>query len=399
MVRRRWLALAGWLLSLAVVGGACFWAGHVVTRSPLPSQTLARESMDVAVTTDSVGRTLTYNVTVSQARVPVAANLLPGVVTSVSVQDSYSQGDTVYTVEAIPVRVVAGSTPFYRDLSFETRGEDVRQLSQALVDLGYLGWADEVFGPRTEQAVKAWQKDLGQEATGVVARGELIAVPSLPQALFLDSTVLRTGAVLTGEELLVSTASGEPVFSLDLSQDQAQAIPSDAVITIPYEGHTWQAVITASGFKQDEASGSNVYSLSLAGLDGGAVCASECAVLPATEQLYIPASIEIVPSVSGLAVPVTALSSHPDGSVSVELVEAGATHLQRVEVLASVDGIAVVTGVKEGDRVRVYGSGQAGSEQSGSSQEPARQAPGTPEPDSQEQGGASEGATHQEASQ
>lgn len=358
------LVALAWVVSLAVVAAACFWAGRVVTRAPVATTELPRQDLATQVTTDSVGRTLTYNVTIAQTRVPVATNLREGVVTAVHEQDSYTQGDTVYEVDSVPVRVIAGTTPFYRDLARDCEGPDVLELGQALADMGYLAVPGRTFGPATERAVKAWQKHLGLEPTGTVSRGELIAVPSLPQALFLDTTVLRAGAVLTGSEPIVSTASGDPTFSLDLSQDQAKAIPSDATITIPYEEHTWQAVITASGFKQDDSAGMNVYSLTLAAPDGGVVCGADCSVLPASEQLYVPASIEIVPEVSGPAVPVTALTTQPDGTTTVTLVEGGTTRDQAVTVVASVDGVAIVDGVTEGQTVRVYGS-EAGAGESG----------------------------------
>ena len=48
------------------------------------------------------------------------------------------------------------------------RGEEVRQLQQALVDLGFLkGTADGVFGNKTESAVRAFQKNSGLSVDGL----------------------------------------------------------------------------------------------------------------------------------------------------------------------------------------------------------------------------------------
>lgn len=355
-MRRSSVRIVGWLLALVVVGVCCFWAGRTVTRTPTASASTGAESMEVTVTTSSVGRSLTYNVTITQARVPVAENLLVGVVTSVRRADSYAVGDTVYAVDNHPVRVLTGDTPFFRDLLPGGIGPDVAELNSALSTLGYRAGTGSTFTADTEAGVSAWQRDLGLEQTGRIVRGELIAVPSLPSARFLDEETLRPGTVLAGGEQLVSTASGEPSFSLDLSAQQAQAVPASATVTITYEDTTWSAIITAQALKQDETSGATVTSMTLAAPDGGTVCGQECHLLPASERLYVPASIEIVPSVTGPAVPVTALASQPDGTTTVTLVHDGTIAQQQVTVVASIDGIAVVDGLTQGQVVRVYGS-------------------------------------------
>ena len=49
------------------------------------------------------------------------------------------------------------------------RGDSVREVQEMLISLGYLdGEADGIFGPKTERAVQAWQKDNGLETTGMV---------------------------------------------------------------------------------------------------------------------------------------------------------------------------------------------------------------------------------------
>lgn len=356
MTARSWLRAISWLLSVLLVGAGCFWAGRVVTREPSSTSTVAAESMDVTVATSSVGRSLTYNVTVTQARVPVAANLLTGVVTAVRRADSYANGDTVYAVDNRPVRVISGDTPFYRDLAAGDSGPDVAELNTALAAMGYSAGTADVFTAATRAGVMAWQRSLGIEQTGTLVRGEIVAVASLPRPLFLDDESLRPGMVLAGGEQLISTASGDPSFSLDLNSQQAQGVPTDATVTITYKDATWSAIITAQGLKQDATTGATVTSMTLAAPDGGVVCADSCDLLPASENLYIPATIEVVPSVSGPAVPVTALSSQPDGTTTVTLVSGGTTTQQTVTVMASVDGIAIVKGLTDGDVVRVYGA-------------------------------------------
>lgn len=356
MTSRRFLSLSVWLLSLLLVGAAGMWAGHVVTQQPSSVPSLARDSMEVSARSGSVGRTLTYNATITQTRAPLATNLLSGVVTSINTQDNYAQGDVVYTVDATPVRIIEGTRPFFRDLSLGAQGEDVAQLARALVSLGYLGWADDEYGPQTETAVKRWQRYLGQEQTGIITRGELLAVPTLPSTLLLDNDILRLGTLLHGDEALVYTPQGTPSFSLDLSPQQAQSIPSNAMITVTYQEYQWPAVIAGTYDLTAEDQGNDVTRFKLTAPQGGVVCGSDCHSLPEGERLYVPAAIEVVPSVSGVAIPVTALSTQPNGSVSVQVVTGSHVEDRTITLLASEDGIAIVEGIEEGERVRVYGS-------------------------------------------
>lgn len=66
-----------------------------------------------------------------------------------------------------------------RDLGFGTAGEDVKQVQQALKDLGYdLGsfGADGKFGAATQEAIKAFQKANDLEVTGIVDEKTLAAL-------------------------------------------------------------------------------------------------------------------------------------------------------------------------------------------------------------------------------
>ena len=54
------------------------------------------------------------------------------------------------------------------------RGEAVKEVQERLISLGYLeGPADGAFGPKTEAAVLAFQKDRGLDATGIVGEATL----------------------------------------------------------------------------------------------------------------------------------------------------------------------------------------------------------------------------------
>jgi len=267
----------------------------------------------------------------------------------------------LYWVGGTPVRVVAGSTPFYRDLSFGVKGADVGQLRDALHALGYLSASGgSSFDSATVRAVKAWQKALGVDATGVVANGELVAVASLPAVLTLDAS-LWPGAVLAGGEQVVFDNAGVPTFVLELGATEAQQITADATVTISSGDNSWPAVITG---QQQTPSGTVQFAL--AAPDGGVVCGDQCDALPADQEtIYLLSKVSVVPPVSGPAVPVAAVVTKPDG-LTVVYVDGGGVRVETpVTVLGSQDGVAVVDGVSDGQQVYVFGDAGAGSGDSG----------------------------------
>lgn len=337
------------VLALLLAAALGAWAASVtLVRTPPPTQT-APEAVVVTVSQASVGRSLTLATVARQPRVALASNALAGVVTMIKPSGSFRTGDVLYAVSNTPVRVVAGDTPFYRALAPGLTGKDVAQLRTALRALGYLDdEGGDAFDAATAEAVKAWQAKLGQPATGTIALGELVAVPTLPAALTLDHGVAGKGLALAGGEKIVSGASGRPDFVMALSADQARLVPASAPITVTYESHAWKAV---QGPAKNNTDGG--VDLPLTAPDGGPVCGRECGVLPAADQITLMSNVQVVPEVTGPSVPVAALLTLPDGRVIVRAVDAaGVTVDKPVTVKGSQDGIAVVSGLAVGDRVQ-----------------------------------------------
>ncbi|MDR2930158.1 MAG: peptidoglycan-binding protein [Propionibacteriaceae bacterium] len=351
---KRWARWLTGILVVAVVAGGAFWAGRLTLRAPTPIAAEGKESLLTDVTTQKVGKTLRFNVTVTRERTPVAINALAGVVTQASESGVFDNGGVVYAVGGTPVRVVAGPDPYYRDLARDVSGTDVAQLRETLRHLGYLSTqGGKKFDQSTEKAVKAWQKDLGQEPTGVIGAGELVAVPSLPAILTLDEKVWK-GAVLAGGEELLFVNAGTPTFVMELGSNEASQVPSDAEIEIVFGQSTWTAVITG---QRQTPEGS--IQLELAALDGGVVCGDQCDQLPADQQAtYLLFTVSVVPPVSGPAIPVAAVVTRPDGTTVVTVVDDQGVRTERaVAVLGSQEGVAVVDGLVEGERVQVFGAG------------------------------------------
>ncbi len=72
------------------------------------------------------------------------------------------EGDVVFTTSGRPVFLLTGQQPAFRDLGPGIKGDDVRQLEEALVRMGFdPGPADGVYDDLTEAAVAAWYERAG----------------------------------------------------------------------------------------------------------------------------------------------------------------------------------------------------------------------------------------------
>lgn len=339
------------MLAVAVAAGVGWWAARVTLEPQAAAEAVsAPEVVWAEASTSSVGRSLPLSTTLRQPARMVASNTLSGVVLSTSAGE-VEQGSTIYVVAGTPVRVVQGEVPFYRDLARDVEGDDVAQVQRALIDLGHLaGEADGEFGWRTERAVKAWQKDLGQRQSGTVPLGELVAVDRLPTVVQLGETIVR-GATLGGGEEGVLAPTGEQDFVLVVTQDQARMIPAEATVEITWQDQTWQAVI--AGSEQDEF-GNTEFALSAP--DGGPVCGQACGTLPGDAQVTLRSEIVIVPEISGTAVPAAAVHTRADSSAYV-ITDQGEV---AVTVAGSGGGVAIVEGIEVGTRVQAL-AGTPGS--------------------------------------
>lgn len=340
------------LVGLAVVAGLAFWAGRV---SLEPAEVVVQTpdaSVLVEVVEQEVGQVLTLTTTVTRPSRPLAVNAVPGVVRAVAEDGEHGQGDVLYRVGGAAVILVQGETPFWRDLAEDSTGSDVRQVQQLLNAQGAELPVDGVWGSEMTEAVEEWQGELGADVTGVLPLGHLVAAPELPVSVSIDGEVAWPGAVLSGGEPVVSVAAGEPTFLMEVNDTQAEMISTGTTVTVKHETFRWEGVIAESVTTE---LGVN---LSVLGPDGGLVCGTDCAALPATGDVFLLTDVAVIPPVSGPVVPVAAITTRPDGSTSVDVMgQDGTVTTQAVTVLTVADGIAVVDGVQAGQQVRVLGGG------------------------------------------
>jgi len=119
---------------------------------------------------------LTATGTIGYAGETTVLARLAGTVTALPrVGDVVRRGERLYALAGEPVLLMYGAVPAYRALAEGVpEGKDVEQLERNLASLGYPpGVVDEDFTWTTAAAVRAWQEDLGLEATGEVELGRV----------------------------------------------------------------------------------------------------------------------------------------------------------------------------------------------------------------------------------
>ena len=334
----------GVVASIAAAVGLGVGAGYIAF-SPDPERetSVADAPLTVEAVQGTVGRTIPVAIAVDQPFTPIATNTLAGVVTAVGAE-VIGSGDVLYEVAGVPVRAIEGCKPMYRDLAEGAKGQDVAQMQRALTAWGFPVADDGDFGPATRSAVMAWQKSVGQERTGVVPLGTMLALPSLPTSFRLGESVLL-GLQLMGGEPAVLVRAEAPTFSVLTTTEVGSLVHVGAAATISSGAGDWAAVVASASLDQN-----GQYVLDLLAPDGGTPCGSACADLPPEDALSLTGSLVIAPEVTGVVVPVGAIQSDASGALSVVL-EDGTT--EPVTVVASEDGRAVVEGVEAGQRVRV----------------------------------------------
>ncbi len=78
-----------------------------------------------------------------------------------------TEGSAAFSISGRPALVLQGAAPAHRDITPGTVGDDVRQLQEALVRLGFQpGRTDGVYDGRTELAVAAWYVKVGSTPIG-----------------------------------------------------------------------------------------------------------------------------------------------------------------------------------------------------------------------------------------
>lgn len=333
-------------LLLAAVSGVGFWAGRTALISPADPLVNEDEPISYVVDVGSVGRSLPFTADAEWRLFPAGRHSGTGVVTSVTVSpgDIVWPGDVAYSVGLRPVVIGEGDVPMFRSLGSDDEGADVAQFQNLMATLGFYG--GEVsgrFDSATEDAAREWQESLGVESTGDVEMGDIVFIAPLPARVVLSDEVVA-GSRLSDGEVVMSTLSPHPEFTISLSHEQADLVPLSADVLVSYPEGVWKARI-------DRAVETDLGQLDLvlSESSGGSICGGACfdwVDLRSTTSFR--AEVVLIPETTGPLVPIAAITTDAVNNPSVTLTDGT---LVPVRIIASANGIAVVEGIEPGNEI------------------------------------------------
>jgi N-acetylmuramoyl-L-alanine amidase len=114
-------------------------------------------------------------------------------------------------------RWTLGARTLYFSVSDPLRGDDVRQLQERLLEMGYdVGRTDGVYGPRTARGLSAFQREMGLTPDGTCGPQTLHMLRRLgrkvvggsPLKLREEVTFRQTGPSLVGRQIIVDPGHG-----------------------------------------------------------------------------------------------------------------------------------------------------------------------------------------------
>lgn len=378
-VRFRWVLVLVAVLAFIIV--TAFLVGRFVT-SP-NDQAIDNSKMEPIVTALVETRTFPPQETSlpgiistgSMAVVGAEGGEDPRVVTSVNVTagSTIESGSVIGRVSGRPV--IALSLPFvlYRDIAPGDVGDDVAEIQRALQSLGlYPGAIDGVYGSISETAMKKLYAQRGleppvidvdstefletnagdgdDEASGEptprtgtpVKRAEIFA---LPDATGIVESISPVGTVLDAETSFAVLRTGTTKVTVRVPSSLKEVFTKDTATSVLVDGEQTPGIVErVSEFRQtgsEQYNSTPGYDVDIALTDAPEVVDGDIATVTVTGGEE---------SVSGLAVPITALRGS-DAAMYVVRENNGENISVNVETIA--DGWALVSSsqLREGDRV------------------------------------------------
>jgi len=148
-----------------------------------------------------------------------------------SVGQTVGRGETLYAVNGRPIPLFFGRTPLARQLTVGVSGDDVKELEENLIALGYGDGltADGNFTQADASAVKRWQAALGVAQTGVVNPGE---AAFLPGQLRVSQVRVLTGASAQAGQEIIDGTSPDHVVTVNLDARKQTLVKVGAAVDV-----------------------------------------------------------------------------------------------------------------------------------------------------------------------
>ncbi|MCS6523174.1 peptidoglycan-binding protein [Curtobacterium citreum] len=245
----------------------------------------------------------------------------------------------LYAVDEHPVRAMYGSVPLWRDLTRGAEGADVHQLNENLAALGYGVSVDDVFGPRTERAVRQWQEHHGLTVDGSLGADDIAFVPG---EVRVASRTAQLGAPVNGDVLQLTGTTPVALVTVQPADEQRLAVGTTVSMRIGGVGDPVEGAVVDT--RQDEDQGDGTVEVTIAFDPGDRD-------VPQGGSVQVTASGQSAHDV--LSVPVAALVAGDGKAFALDVVRSsGATERVPVTVSFVAEGRAAIDGaVRQGDRV------------------------------------------------
>ena len=225
-----------------------------------------------------------------------------------------SRGQALYAVSGRPIPLLYGGTPLVRQLTIGVSGDDVKELEDNLIALGYGSGltADGTFAAADATAVRRWQAALGVPQTGIVNPGEAVF---LAGPLRVSQVKVQTGATAqTGQEIVDGTSPDHVVIvNLDARQQTLVQVGAGVSVALP-NGTNVKGTITDVGTVAT-TSGSGAQQQTTIPVT---VTLADNAAAGKLDGATVSVSITRASRQNVLAVPVTALLAVQGGGYAVE---------------------------------------------------------------------------------
>ena len=277
----------------------------------------------------------------------IAAQVTGTVTRLASLGRVIANGEQLARIDEEPVILLRGKLPGYRDLTYGIEGRDVRQLDDALVDLGYLDEddADREYDWATWNAVEDLQVDLGMEIDGELQRSEYLFAAT---DLRICSHPVDTGAMVAQGQPLLTVSSVRRSVEVELDPGDRDLVSTDQPVEVelPTGGTSTGTVAEIGTTISSTADGEDVLDVTIALDDPKPVRRLDQA--PVTVVVSTPVAEQV------LTVPVEAVVGTAGGGYVVDRVRNGRTTRVTVDLGAWGDGYVEVDGdLREGDEVVV----------------------------------------------
>jgi len=258
------------------------------------------------------------------------------------------RGMVLYTADEQPVVALLGDLPAWRTLEQGVDdGDDVRQLEENLVALGYGDGldVDESFTADTAAAVEAWETDLGRAAPdGAVTIGDVVFLAAPGEVLGHEASV---GDILAAGSPVLTIGSEQRIVVADVDATEAGGWTPGSTVELEWsDGTTTEGTVIGTG--RDVTDGQVELTVAVGAGDLGAGDGRSGA--EATVALVDARRDGVV------AVPVAAIIDD-GGSPAVRVAQPdGPDRTSRVETGLVADGwIEITAGLDGGEEIRLPG--------------------------------------------